>query len=146
VPRYLSPAWVLAFNDALSELDLTAAIADAGRQSITASDGTFAVAQVVTEAPADVGPTPIRTVLSVDGGRLSIILDPDQTMPANVTVVLGYDDALAMAQGALAPADALAAGRVRVRGELAVLVAGQAVLAAATAALGPRLSELTELN
>ncbi|HEY2215599.1 MAG TPA: SCP2 sterol-binding domain-containing protein [Acidimicrobiales bacterium] len=146
MPRYLSADWVLAFNDALTELNLTDAIADAGRQSITASDGTFAVAQVVTDAPAEVGPTPIRTVLSVDGGRLSLALDPDQTLPANVTVVLSYEDALAMAQGALAPADALAAGRVRVRGELAVLVAGQAVLAAATVALGPRLAELTDLN
>ncbi len=82
----------------------------------------------------------------MDDGRLSLALDPDQAIPVNVTVVLTYEDALAMAQGALAPADALAAGRVRVRGELAVLVAGQAVLAAATAALGPRLAELTDLN
>ena len=44
------------------------------------------------------------------------------------------------------PADALAAGRVRVRGELAVLVAGQAVLNAASAALGRTLTDLTDLT
>ena len=41
-----------------------------------------------------------------------------------------------MARGELDPADALAAGRVRVRGDLAALVAGQDVLAAAAARLG----------
>ena len=146
MPRYLSPDWVLAFNSALSELDLSDAVVAAGRESITASAGTFAVAQVVNDAPPDVGPSPVRTVLSVDGGRLSLVSDPEGSVPVNVTVVLGYDDAVAMAQGTLAPAEALAAGRVRVRGELAVLVAGQAVLAAATAALGPKLAELTDLD
>ena len=50
---------------------------------------------------------------------------------ATATIVLGYPEALAMARGELDPADALAAGRVRVRGDLAALVAGQDVLAAA---------------
>ena len=50
--------------------------------------------------------------------------------------MLGYAEALAMARGELDPADALAAGRVRVRGDLAALVAGQDVLAAAAAQLG----------
>jgi putative sterol carrier protein len=49
-----------------------------------------------------------------------------------------------MARGQLDPADALAAGRVRVRGDLAALVAGQDVLAEATARLGADLEELTE--
>ena len=50
----------------------------------------------------------------------------------------------AMAQGELDPADALAAGRVRVRGDLAALVAGQDVLAGAAAQLGTELTELTD--
>jgi hypothetical protein len=58
---------------------------------------------------------------------------------------LTYDDALALARGSLQPADALAAGRVRVRGELSVLVAGQAVLNAAATALGRTLTDLTDL-
>ena len=44
-----------------------------------------------------------------------------------------------MALGELEPADALADGRVRVRGDLAALVAGQDVLAAAAAQLGTDL-------
>jgi putative sterol carrier protein len=58
--------------------------------------------------------------------------------------VLHYNDAVAIARGELDPADALSAGRVRVRGELAVLVAGQSVFAAAAAQLGPALADLTD--
>ena len=45
------------------------------------------------------------------GGRAGgcLVLDPEGDVRANVTLVLGYDDALAMATGALDPADALAA-------------------------------------
>jgi hypothetical protein len=140
MPRYLSPAWVEAFNAALAGLDLSDAIAGTAEGSLTAADGSFGVAQVVTDGPDG----PIRTVLTVDGGQVSLVADPDETLPSNVTIVLSYADALAIARAELEPADALAAGRVRVRGELAVLVAGQAVLNAATAALGPALHDLTD--
>ena len=49
-----------------------------------------------------------------------------------------------MARGELDPADALAAGRIRVRGDLAALVAGQDVLAAAATRLGTDLADLTD--
>jgi SCP-2 sterol transfer family len=153
MPRYLSPAWVHAFNAALSGLDLREAIAGAGAGSLTAAQGRFAVAQVVTDAPdgvAAAGTAPesgrVRTVLTVDDGRISLTLDPDETLPSNVTIVLTYADAMAIARGEVDPADALAAGSVRVRGELAVLVAGQAVLNAAAAALGHTLTDLTDLS
>jgi hypothetical protein len=156
MPPYLSPAWIQAFNAALEGLDLTDAIAAAGAGSLTASQGTFRVAQVVTDAPAggaadDVGRADdsgsvVRTVLTVDEGRISLTSDPDASLPSNVTIVLSYADALAIARGELDPAEALAAGRVRVRGELAVLVAGQSVLNAASAALGRTLTDLTDLN
>jgi putative sterol carrier protein len=138
--RYLSPEWVQAFNAALSGIDLSAAITDAGTGSLTASDGSFAVAQVVTDGPDG----PARTVLTVQEGHATFESDPEENLPSNVTIVLGYDDALAIARGELEPADALAAGRVRVRGELAVLVAGQSVFAAAAAQLGPTLADLTD--
>jgi len=157
MPPYLSPAWVRAFNDALSGLDLSDAVAAAGAGSLTVAQGTFSVAQVVTggpeglaapgaAAPPDANGATVRTVLTVDGGRLTLVEDPAGALTANVTVVLTYDDALAIAQGSLHPADALAAGRVRVRGELSVLVAGQAVLNAASAALGRTLTDLTDLD
>jgi hypothetical protein len=140
MPRYLSPEWVQAFNAALSGLDLSAAITAAGAGSLTASDGAFAVAQVVTDGPDG----EVRTVLAVDEGGVTMTIDPDATRPANVTIVLSYDDALAVARGTLDPADALATGRVRVRGELAVLVAGQSVLNVAGALLGTSLADLTD--
>jgi hypothetical protein len=156
MPPYLSPEWVQAFNRALADLDLTDAVAAAGAGSLTVAQGTFRVAQVVTGGPEGLaGPgaaTPdpngstVRTVLTVAGGRLSLVEDPTEAISSNVTMVLGYDDALAMARGELRPADALATGRVRVRGELSVLVAGQAVLNAASAALGQTLTDLTDLT
>jgi hypothetical protein len=146
MPPYLSPEWVQAFNDALSGLDLRDAIAAAGAGSLTASSGSFRVAQVVTDAPVAAGSSEVRTVLTVDDGRISLTADPDGTLPSNVTIVLTYADAMAIARGDIDPADALAAGSVRVRGELAVLVAGQAVLNAASAALGQTLTDLTDLG
>ena len=77
---------------------------------------------------------------------MSLVEDPTDAIASNVTVVLAYADALAIARGELHPADALAAGRVRVRGELSVLVAGQAILNAASAALGRTLTDLTDLT
>jgi hypothetical protein len=146
MPRYLSPEWVQALNAALEGLDLTEAVAAAAAGSVTASAGTFAVAQVVTDPPGDVGAPdgPVRTVLLVEDGRVTLTADPEAAQAANVTMVLDYADALAIARGELDPADALANGRVRVRGELAVLVAGQAVLAAAAARLGTTLVDLTD--
>jgi hypothetical protein len=157
MPPYLSPEWVQAFNDALSGLDLSDAVAAAGGGSLTVAQGTFSVAQVVTGGPEGLaapgaaaapesGGATVRTVLTVDGGRLTLVEDPTGAMAANVTVVLTYDDAVAIARGSLHPADALAAGRVRVRGELSVLIAGQAVLNAASAALGRTLTDLTDLT
>jgi hypothetical protein len=147
MPPYLSPAWVKAFNAALAGLDLRQAIDAAGAGSLTAAQGTFGVAQVVTDAPAGVAQDGVvRTVLAVDDGRITLTLDPDETLASNVTIVLTYADARAIARGEVDPADALAAGSVRVRGELAVLVAGQAVLNAASAALGQTLTELTDLD
>jgi hypothetical protein len=151
--RYLSPEWVQSFNDAVSTLDLSEAITAAGAGSLTASRGSFAVAQVITDAPVTDSPVTdspatsgnvVRAVLRVDGGHINFELDPDSAIAADVTIVLDYADALAIARGDLEPADALAAGRVRVRGELAVLVAGQVVLSAAAAAAGPALLSLTD--
>ncbi len=86
----------------------------------------------------------MHLVLTVAEGRARLGLDPAGTVGGTATIVLGYAEALAMARGELDPADALAAGRVRVRGDLAALVAGQDVLAEASARLGTDLEELTD--
>jgi len=146
--RYLSPEWVAAFDAALGALDLSDAVEAAGAGSLAAADGTFSVAQLVTGVPGGpdgTGPeAEVRVVLTVAGGRARLVLDPGHAVPSTATIVLGYADALAMARGELDPADALAAGRVRVRGDLAALVAGQDVLAAASARLGAELGDLTD--
>jgi SCP-2 sterol transfer family len=149
MPAYLSPEWVQAFNDALAGLDLTDAIAAAGAGSLTVTQGTFKVAQIVTGTPPSLATSPeatVRTVLAVDNGAITFALDPAGTNTPDVTVVLSYDDAVAIARGTLSPAEALAAGRIRVRGELSVLVAGQTILNAAAAALGTSLADLTDLD
>ena len=142
--RYLSPEWVASFDAALRDVDLTDALAAAGEGSLVAADGTFSVAQVVTDVPGTDGGTAVRTVFSVAEGSARLVLDPAEEVPATATIVLGYEAALAMARGELDPADALAQGRVRVRGDLAALVAGQAVLAAAAEQMGTALDGLTD--
>ena len=149
MPRYLSPEWVASFDAALGALDLSDALAAAGAGSLAAADGTFSVVQVVTAVPEDIRPAgatdgQVHVVLTVAEGRAHLGLDPTGTAGGTATIVLGYPDALAMARGELDPADALAAGRVRVRGDLAALVAGQDVLAEAAARLGTDLDDLTD--
>jgi putative sterol carrier protein len=152
--RYLSPEWVHSFDAALSALDLSEAVAAAAAGSLAAADGVFSVAQLVSGVPADVASgaqgsgseSEVSVVLSVAEGRAHLALDRDGTLAAGATatIALRYADALALALGRLDPADALAAGRVRVRGDLAALVAGQEVLAAAAARLGSALDDLTD--
>jgi putative sterol carrier protein len=151
VARYLSPEWVQAFDAAVGALDLSDAVASAASGSLAAADGVFSVAQLVRGVPADmdaggVAGSEVAVVLSVADGRVHLEIDADGTLVAGATatIALGYVDAQAMALGRLDPADALAAGRVRVRGDLAALVAGQEVLAAAAARLGPALADLTD--
>ena len=144
--RYLSAEWIEGFDNALGALDLTDAVAAAASGSLAAADGAaFRVVQLVSGAPADLGPE-VRVVLSVAEGRAHLALDPDGTLAAapTATIALDYADARALALGQLDPAEALAAGRVRVRGDLAALVAGQEVLAAAAGRLGSALEDLTD--
>ena len=146
--RYLSPEWVQGFDAALGALDLSEAIAAAASGSLAAADGAFSVAQLVSGVPADVASgSEVRVVLSVADGHAHLTLDAEGAgsgAPATATIALEYADALALALGRLDPADALAAGRVRVRGDLAALVAGQEVLAAAAGLLGSALDDLTD--
>jgi hypothetical protein len=169
--RYLSAEWVQTFDAALGALDLTDAIAAAGAGSLLASDGAFSVAQVVSGVPNEPDETAhgdaadgdaadgdgestarpfrtVRTVLTIAEGHAHLALDPDGATSdaADVVMLLDYPDALAMARGTLEPADALAAGRIRVRGDLAALVAAQAVLNAASDMLGPALEGLTDAD
>jgi len=136
MPRFLTGEWASAYNEALAGVSLPAPGPDAG---VAAADGHFTVAQHVTGGPDG----DVRLLLVADGGALHFDVGPltpadpraadgDDAEP-QVTVVLAYRDAVAMATGELTPADALNQGRVRVRGDLSVLVAGQQMLEAARA-------------
>jgi putative sterol carrier protein len=130
VPRFLSPTWAEAFNAALAGAVLPGPGPDAG---LAAVDGTFTVVQEVRGAPDG----DVRVILRVADGSLRLQLadsgDDDQVggpdaPPPEVTIVISYDDAVAMSKGELAAAEALNAGRIRVRGDLSVLVAVQQML------------------
>jgi putative sterol carrier protein len=143
VPALYSPDWVAAFNAAVADLDATGVGAGT---SLVAGSGSFRVAQLVRGAPGG----DVRVTLTVDAGRVRMAVDrfgPDvtpvePTPPADVTVSIDYADAAALSRGELDPADALGRGLVRVRGDLAVLVAGQELLAAAAG----RLADLQALT
>ena len=130
MPRFLTPDWVTGFNVALEGVVLPLPGPGAG---LAAADGHFTVAQEVRGAPDG----DLRLLLRADGGALTLEADPleghvdgpDEV--ADVTIALGYEDAAALANGTLSPAEALNAGRIRVRGDLSVLAAGQELLVAA---------------
>ena len=128
--RFLSTAWVDEFNAALAGVALPGPSPDAG---LAAADGEFVVAQEVRGTPDG----DVRLLLIAGGGTIAVRVAPlgadDETEhgPVGVTIALSYADAAALSKGELTPAEALNGGRIRVRGDLSVLVAGQRLLAAA---------------
>ena len=132
MPRFYSPEWIAAFNEAVAGLDVAGV--DTGA-SLAADSGSFTVLQLVRRPES--GPEgELAVLLVVADGRLRLAAGAAGEA-ADVTVSLAYDDAVALSQGRLDPAEALGQGRIRVRGDLAVLVAGQALLAAAAGRLAP---------
>jgi putative sterol carrier protein len=137
VARFLSPSWAEEFNAALEGAQLPGPGPEAG---LAAADGTFTMVQEVRGAPDG----DVRVTLRVADGALRLQLDSltgegtdgggAEDADPEVTIVISYDDAVAMSKGELAPAEALNAGRIRVRGDLSVLVAAQQMLTAARAA------------
>ena len=128
--RFLSEEWVDEFNAALEG----AVLALPDDPGLAAADGTFVVVEEVSGAPGG----DRRVVLRVDGGRLSLSLAPldaaepeHDTEDVEVTIALSYGDAAALSKGELTVAEALTSGRIRVRGDLSVLVSVQSMMAGA---------------
>jgi hypothetical protein len=136
--RFLSPQWVEELNDALASVSRPDPGPDAG---LAMADGHVTVVQEVHGTPDG----DVRLVMRIDAGsvRLDLEAAPETTLGVgeadgsgeegpgavpDVTIVLAYDDAAAMSRGELSPAQALTAGRIRVRGDLSVLAATQQVL------------------
>lgn len=127
MPQFLSPEWVAAFDAALDGVTVPGPGDDAG---LAAVDGRFTVIQEVRGAPGG----DVTVALTVSDGALHLSLSPDQQLAADaadVAISLSYEDAVALSKGELVAAEALTAGRIRVRGDLSVLVASQQMLASA---------------
>jgi putative sterol carrier protein len=132
--RFLSPEWVAALNHALEGVVVDGPGPAAG---LAAVGGRFTVAQEVRGTPAG----DVRLHLRVEDGSLHFMLSgltdevpigqEGSVETADVTVTLSYEDAAALSKGELAPAEALNAGKIRVRGDLSVLVASQSMLESA---------------
>jgi hypothetical protein len=132
VPRFLSPEWAAAFDAALDGVTLPGPGDDAG---LAAADGRYTVVQEVRGGPDG----DVTLVLVVDAGALHLSVEPGighEEPLGDVAISLSYQDAAGLARGELEAAAALTGGRIRVRGDLSVLVASQAVLAAARQAVG----------
>ena len=124
--RFLSTAWVEEFNAALTAVDLPGPSPDAG---LAAADGQFVVAQEVRATPDG----DVRLLLIAGPGTLELRVEPmiegEETRHAvGVTIALSYADAVALSTTELTPAEALNTGRIKVRGDLSILVAGQRLL------------------
>lgn len=126
MPRFLTDAWVGGFNAALEGVYLPLPGPHAG---LAAADGRFTVAEEVRGTPDG----DVRLLLQADAGALTLALGSiDRTdEPVDVTISLGYDDAVALSTGDLSAAAALTLGRIKVRGDLSVLAAAQELLLAA---------------
>jgi hypothetical protein len=134
VARFLSQEWVARYNEVLAGVEGPLPAPDAG---LATAEGRFTVAQEVHDTPDG----DIRLLVMAGGDGLRFRVEPLGGGPADderrtepvpdVTIVLSYEDAAAMSKGELTPAEALNAGRIRVRGDLSVLVAGQHMVEAA---------------
>jgi hypothetical protein len=139
VPRFLSAEWIESFNAALDGLDLGEVTG-----SLKATSGRFSVAQAVSGVPGrpEAG-GPLTMVLAVEDGAVTLGEATEGSAGADVVVSLTYADAAALSRGELDPTEALGAGRVHVRGDLSVLVAGQALLASAAGRMAKLQEETT---
>jgi putative sterol carrier protein len=138
--RFLSPLWVEELNASLDGAVLPELAPDAG---LAMADGTVTVVQEVHGTPDG----DVRLVMRIEAGtiRLHVAGIPagtdegagdDPGDAPDVTIALSYRDAAALSQGELTPAEALNAGRIRVRGDLSALAAGQQLLIAARSGAG----------
>lgn len=139
--RFLSPAWIEEWNVALASVPLPGPGPDAG---LAATDGNVTVVQEVHGSPDG----DVRLIMRIHDGSVRLQLDdgrgdsgPGAT--ADVTIVLAYDDAAAMSRGELSPAQALTAGRIRVRGDLSALSATQQLLNDVRSSSGDRIPPTT---
>ncbi|HET7490175.1 MAG TPA: SCP2 sterol-binding domain-containing protein [Acidimicrobiales bacterium] len=121
VATFLSPAWFDQVNEA--------ARADGGLRAATAG-ARVTVQQVVTGGPDG----DVRYWLELDDGAVRVVAG---TAPSpDATVTQSWDTAAAVRAGRLRIEEALAAGHIRLAGDLGTLARHQGALRSVAAAVG----------
>jgi hypothetical protein len=127
--RYLSREWIDAAGRALA--------GDAGLKDATV-DLRLTLEQVVTDGPTGTA----RWHIAVDHGRVELAEGaPPADSPADLRFTTSYATAAAIASGSLGAQRAFAEGRLRVGGDLSLLVAHHRTLASLDDALAPLRAE-----
>ncbi|MHB8262787.1 MAG: hypothetical protein ACYDGY_03420 [Acidimicrobiales bacterium] len=140
---FLSPAWVEAFNDCLSGAEVDMSCDD---HSLSTQAGSIRILQIVSDSPQ--GDLHAMLTISNAGIRMEILDEPamakagaaTDSSKEDVTVKVAWQDAVAMSTGGLMVAQALAAGMIKVRGNLSVLIDSYRILDS----VGDRLASLHE--
>lgn len=126
--RYLSPRWI-----------------DAAREAVAADDGLAAALAGVTltvEQTVEGGPDGTVTWhIAIDDGKVG--LAPGPATDPDLRFTTGYDTAALVASGALAAQRAFVEGRLRVGGDLSLLLTHQRAIAAIDDALAPVRADTT---
>jgi putative sterol carrier protein len=136
--RFLSPAWAAELDAALRGLELPRTGPEPRPGTPGTPTGPVTVVQEVRGTPDG----DVRLILEIDEGAVRLRVETPEAGPApgdesplpTVTIAVSYADAASLSRGELTPAEALNAGRIRVRGDLSALVAGQEMLVAARSA------------
>lgn len=128
--RYLSPEWIDAAGRALA--------GDAGLKDATV-DLRLTLEQVVTGARTGAPTGTVRWYVAIDHGRVELAEGPAPAADLRFTTT--YATAAAIASGSLGAQRAFAEGRLRVGGDLSLLVAHHRTLASLDDALAPLRAE-----
>jgi len=132
--RFLSPEWVAERNSLLAQVDLEDPETEQVLgTSLAALRRRFRVREVVHGVPPDGADRVLDLVATDTAVALELVgMTPAaEGDPVTATIHLAYADAAALSRSELDPARALAEGRVKVRGDLALLIAAQGLLAQA---------------
>ena len=139
--RFLSPAWAAELDAALRGLELPGTGPEAG-PGTPGTPGTPKAPVGPVTVVQEIRGTPdgdVRLILEIEESGVSLRVETpddsqapgDESPLPTVTIAVTYADAASLSRGELTPAEALNAGRIRVRGDLSALVAGQEMLVAA---------------
>jgi len=101
MPRFLTPEWIAALDEAARDLAVPAGVR-------------LTIQQVVTAAGEGGGE--VRYHLVVDDGRLRV--HPGDAPAADVTLVQSQEVAAALSRGELNAQQALGAGQLKLRGDI----------------------------